>query len=255
MRRFLSKLLGPGAESKPASRPAQLGVERLESRELLAQGWAGITSPGVLTINASNYDDTVQVTSYRSMYSLDRWLYVDITNLGSTTSFGGFAASSVNRIIFNGGAGYDYFRNNTWITTEAHGGGDRDILVGGSGIDYLWGDEGNDDLYGQGGGDWLWGGNGSDWLEGGAGNDILYGESGMDYLFGQDNDDWLDGGYDGTRDYLSGGWGKDRYNLHQYYSWSWWSWSYQTVTEQETIADRDYFLYDYYLDTVQYWVH
>ena len=114
-----------------------------------------------------------------------------------------FAASSVNSIAFNAGAGNDSLNNSTSKPVVADGGDGNDSFVGGSGNDTLYGIGGDDTLIGGDGNDLLRGGSGNDSLDGGAGNDSLLGEgSSFDTLRGGPGNDMLDGGI-GTSDLLS----------------------------------------------------
>jgi Ca2+-binding RTX toxin-like protein len=101
-----------------------------------------------------------------------------------------FDAATVSRIVFNGRAGNDWFKNETDLPAEAHGHGGDDTLIGGTADDDLRGGNGNDQLYGN------------------AGNDKLYGHAGLDHVFGQAGDDWIWTGNDD--DFADGGAGEDR---------------------------------------------
>lgn len=93
----------------------------------------------------------------------------------------------------------------------------EDNLFSGNGNDFLYGGNGNDGLYGQNGNDFLFGGNGSDLLHGYTGNDTLAGGSGDDLINGAGfayNDFTSSQSFgDGDIDVLTGGTGKDTFQL------------------------------------------
>lgn len=70
------------------------------------------------------------------------------------------------------------------VPVTLHGGGGRDILLGGGGADKIMGGPGNDLLSGRGGDDAIFGGPGNDVLKGGRGDDTLHGGPGRDLLNG-----------------------------------------------------------------------
>jgi Ca2+-binding RTX toxin-like protein len=98
-----------------------------------------------------------------------------------------------------------------------------DTLTGTAGRDLICGKGGSDTLYGRGGDDLLIGGYGNDTLDGGSGNDVMKGSSGADnfvdlhgkdHIYGGDGNDPCMNGSDGAAgDALSGGPGKDGYNV------------------------------------------
>jgi Ca2+-binding RTX toxin-like protein len=115
------------------------------------------------------------------------------------TSFGTVAASSVEKIVVNGGSGNDLidlsgvtaasFPGRPSVTVDGKAGNDTitgsglaDSLLGGDGNDLLNGGAGNDSLDGQAGNDTLQAGGGDDWVTGGLGNDLLKGQGGTDTL-------------------------------------------------------------------------
>ncbi|MEZ6094806.1 MAG: DUF5666 domain-containing protein, partial [Pirellulaceae bacterium] len=146
-----------------------------------------------------------------------------------------FSRSSVNEVVFYGGNGDDWFKNNTNVKSRAfghagkdtlvggfnddrlRGGGDDDRMFGNGGNDYLGGDDGNDIIHGQAGNDRIFAGAGTDSVYGengndlialgagndsgigGAGDDSIYGDSGDDYIRGGSGDDTLAGQDDNDR--------------------------------------------------------
>ena len=152
------------SQSRRRDRKVWPALESLEDRKLMA---ASVTlSGGVLKIEGTSQADVAKVT-------------VQGNNLRVTSRSGSetndtvkdFAATRVAKIVFNGYAGSDSFRNSTAVPSVANGGPNNDTLVGGSGHDELFGGDGND---------WLDGGNGDDTLEGGKGTDTLVFSAGRD---------------------------------------------------------------------------
>ncbi|MEO1529513.1 MAG: calcium-binding protein [Planctomycetota bacterium] len=171
----------------------------------------------VVTVNASPEDDDLIVHE-------DTDGSIELTYTSGWTGVvhaRRYKPGTVNKVVFYGNDGADFFQNFATVESEANGGSGRDTLIGGSGPDVLkgddgrdelrgkdgrdqlFGDDGDDDLYGGNGGDFLSGGNGDDLLKagdghdrlsGGAGNDELFGGAGMDGMFGGLGIDELDGG-------------------------------------------------------------
>ena len=172
-------------------------MECLESRELLSAviGYDSATKQVVVTGTAA---DDVATISASDANTID---VIVVTNGVSVQQ--SFAASAVNSIAFNAGAGNDSLTNSTSTPVVADGSDGNDSFVGGSGNDTLYGIGGEDLLVGGDGNDLIRGGSGNDSLDGGDGNDTLLGEgSSFDTLRGGLGDDSLDGGI-GTSDLLS----------------------------------------------------
>jgi Ca2+-binding RTX toxin-like protein len=171
--------------------------EKLEARQVLA-GIAFDPISGVVTITGTEANDI----SIVSMLSDNQ---IRVTLAGHPRK--DLPLADVNRVVFYGLEGDDYFRNDTWIPAEAFGGLGNDTLIGGWGNDILYGEEGDDNLQGRAGNDFLYGGDGDDRLVGGAGDDILLGGFGNDRLFGTSGNNLIFGG-DGD-DLIFGGSGND----------------------------------------------
>jgi len=171
--------------------------EKLEQKQVLA-GIAFDPIDGIVTITGTAANDI-------SIVSLLSDTEVRVTLAGHPRK--DLPLADVNRIVFYGLEGDDYFRNDTWIPSEAFGGPGNDILIGGWGDDILHGEEGNDNLLGRAGNDLLVGGEGDDRLVGGTGDDMLLGGPGNDRLFGTSGNNFLFGG-EGD-DLLFGGDGND----------------------------------------------
>ena len=98
-------------------------------------------------------------------------------------------------------------------------GGSDHYLDGGPGNDIIYGGDGDDETIPiekaapntASGGEGLDGGPGNDTLYGGDGDDQLFGGNGEDVLYGGDGNDIVTDYYDGQRDKLYCGAGKDRY--------------------------------------------
>ena len=115
-------------------------------------------------------------------------------------------------VVREGGPGDDTLIG-TWgsDTLEGKGGNDtlvglagRDGLSGGYGTDHIYGGPGRDGIEGLWGDDMLYGGGGSDELLGDVGADVLYSGAGNDVVVAWD--------FDGKRDWLYCGNGRDRYS-------------------------------------------
>src|SRR5215207_4743109 len=93
------------------------------------------------------------------------------------------------------------------------GGGDSDVLTGGSGSDQLFGQDGNDTLLGKGGTDLLFGGAQNDTLTGGDGDDQAFGQGGNDRAVWNpgDDTDLNEGGVDTDTVEVNGGNGTEQF--------------------------------------------
>lgn len=102
--------------------------------------------------------------------------------------------SSIDRIVFDGFAGDDYFVNDSSFTLQAKGGDGDDTIYGGSNYDSIAGGKGRDRIFGREGNDWLRGHQHNDHIDGGAGHDDISGGGGDDTLIGRSGDDDIIGG-------------------------------------------------------------
>jgi uncharacterized repeat protein (TIGR03803 family) len=148
----------------------------------------GTLSNGVLTVNGTNDDDIITLTS-------------DGTNVTATlngTASQPFPLSSTTSITVNGLAGNDLITIEpsmpSTLGVSVQGGPGDDTITGGPGNDILGGGAGNDSISGGPGDDSIKGGAGDDTLAGGKGNDTLFGSLGNDVLRGGLGDDSLNGG-------------------------------------------------------------
>ncbi len=235
--------------SKQQNTSRSLSMENLEDRRLMA-GSIDLAG-GTLSIDGTDYNDTVIVTQSGNDLNVRFYTYNSDTQAYETTSHAPINANSVSTIRFEGYGGNDYFYNRTGITSIVQGHSGNDTLVGGTGFDYINGGSGNDQmwgdydrnvgsgdsLFGEGGDDVIYGragddiihgdnpfvfsgndrifgGEGNDTMHGNAGNDSLYGENGVDKLFGDAGNDRLDGGDDGVSDQMTGGAGADTFVTH-----------------------------------------
>ena len=85
-------------------------------------------------------------------------------------------------------------------TCVRYGSARRDVIRGTPGDDLIVAGSGNDLVYGGVGNDYVAGGKGHDAIVGGPGRDALAGENGNDVFNTRDR----------NRDYVMGGWGRDR---------------------------------------------
>ena len=196
-----------------------LGVERLESRIVLAAvvGWDRTSR--TLSIVGSEGNDSAEVRRHGAN------VVVSLNSAARRVSRT-VPAAQVSRVVFTGLAGNDTFTNQTGIASLADGGAGDDLLrggngvdqlVGGDGVDQLFGNRGNDVLDGGSGNDAVWGGAGNDQGTGGDGNDRLYGDTGTDSLWGGLDDDQVSGGTGNDamqgeigNDWFDGGTGRDQ---------------------------------------------
>ncbi len=197
------------ATIKRKAKPRGIQIESLEKRELLAASIFYNTSTRVLSITGTAANDSAEVRlSSAGGISVRTW----DSNSQDTKTFG----AGVQKIVFFGREGNDYFRNFTNIPVEAWGGPGNDTLYGGGGHDRLMGESGNDLIFGGAGNDKIWGGDGDDQLVGeegddelmgGSGNDSIWGGTGNDKIWGEAGNDRLMGG--AGNDQISGGTGDD----------------------------------------------
>lgn len=189
-------------------------METLEPRTMLSTS-AGLSSTGVLTVNASNYADTIVIE--RSNTAGDKikvalkysaWLGTVSENWTKS-----FTTSAVKSIVVNALDGDDKVSIASTMTISqpvtVYGGSGNDTIDCrySNGANVLQGDAGNDTFYGGKANDKIIGGDGNDLLEGGDGNDSLYGDAGNDTIRGMGGNDTLSGG--AGNDSLDGGAGND----------------------------------------------
>ena len=120
------------------NRSLDLSFESLEKREMMAGdiSFHDVGGEGVVTITGTNSRDTALVEMDGA-----RRIKVLMNSVSNTKTFD---ASRVDKIVFKGYGGNDYFTNDTSINTEAYGHWGDDTIVGGSGNDYLSGGSGKD---------------------------------------------------------------------------------------------------------------
>ena len=175
------------------NRPLQ--IQSLESKVLLAAD-AFLGGSSDLIIQGDDEANIIRVITHSDQIGV----YLDGVRKD-------FAAIDVQRLVFAGGDGDDFFQNRTDLPLDANGGAGDDMLVGGTADDTLFGDEGNDRLVGGAGTDTLLGGTGADTLEGNEGADFIEGEDGNDSAFGGDGSDAINLGQ--GNDFADGGAGED----------------------------------------------
>jgi Ca2+-binding RTX toxin-like protein len=118
----------------------------------------GDGTPDTVTVNGTNEDDAVVISSSSNT--------VSVIGLVATVTIDG-AESSNDRLIVNAAAGDDVIDASglaVVIGLTSNGGDNDDVLIGGDGADTLLGGNGDDVLIGNGG---------VDILDGGAGDNIL----------------------------------------------------------------------------------
>lgn len=151
---------------------------------------------GTLNVTATNSaGETLRITKGSSGETL-------LNGIAIRTNGTTIAASKVNRLMIDGGAGADVIDLNGITDTSF-----AKLNAATPGRIQVFGQGGNDTLIGSVLADQLNGGDGLDHLRAGSGNDLLDGGTGRDLLFGDAGDDSLGGGDD--RDILVGGAGRD----------------------------------------------
>ena len=191
-------------------RPTKLGAQQLEKRELLAALIGYDARRATVTITGSGLADAAEVSQLPSgQYQVKTW--------DARSQAAQLLPNGLRKIVFYGGDGNDWFKNDTAVPVEAWGGLGDDTLVGGSGNDWLEGQAGNDTLFGGAGNDRLYGWTGDDNLNGGDGDDYIHGWEGADIIFGGNGNDSLWGGLgndqicgDADNDHIEGQEGDDR---------------------------------------------
>ena len=174
----------------------ELSYQQYESRCLLA-GIVFDSLAGEVLIGGTQQNDRAVVTQDGNS--------VTVTQEGFETRT--FNQSDVQRIVFVGLGGDDYFENQSAIRSFAYGQNGNDQLIGGSNDDHLIGNGGNDIITGNAGNDYLVAGNGDDQVSGNAGNDRFLGVRGFNELDGGDGDDTIYGGIE--TDVITGGSGQN----------------------------------------------
>lgn len=179
-------------------------LEPLENRRL----YSTVTlASGVLTVTGTSSDDWIQIGK---TVSGD----IRVTENGSQTQLGVFAAASVAKVIVNGLGGNDNVAVHVHANKQVaiNGGAGHDTLIGGDSKDTITGGLGNDNIIGNNNDDSLLGGEGNDTIKGSSGQDSMYGQGGndeftTDFNTGPNPPPVIDG-----NDVLSGGSGIDLAN-------------------------------------------
>jgi Ca2+-binding RTX toxin-like protein len=214
MFRTLKNLVAPTTAKARTNvrKTTRLGVEALERRHQPSVTMTLGVQNGLSTLflTGSNRSDSCFVSTVRDAAGVLKVQVLSSTKGEPITAMriDTVNASAVRQIVFHGGAGDDYFVNQTAIPCIAYGDDGDDTLIGGSGNDVLLGGAGNDVLNGGDGNDILYGGDGNDRLFGGKGADVLYDGAGNDYLNGAS---MIPADNDGSRDLLYGQAGNDTF--------------------------------------------
>ncbi len=162
--------------------------------------WAAVLTPGVLTIQGNELDNSlavdqrtdgnwsVRVTTRLGGMTTATSYFVDPVNSPHPNSLNPFS-TGIRRINARGGAGDDEIRVSSTLDVPlyAYGGLGNDLLQGGAASDHLYGQSGDDILVGRAGDDELWG----DSPFQAAGRDLLIGGIGSDTLRGGPDEDIL----------------------------------------------------------------
>ena len=173
----------------------QVGIERLENRNLLAVTASFSPNSGLLSVLGDAFDNNIEI----SRADDGRILVNDseVAIVGGTPT-----VNNTNIILAVGVDGDDNI-----VFNEANGalpgafllgGSGNDVLIGGASVDFIFGGSGNDFLRGRGNDDRLFGGDGNDTQLGDRGNDLVNGQAGRDLLIWNNGDgsDLMEGGDD-----------------------------------------------------------
>jgi Ca2+-binding RTX toxin-like protein len=248
MFRVLKSLLGVPSQParrkrrKPASRRRLLGLETLETRDLMAVGvinlaatqqlqpvaltsanvaviqQSEVVAPKAVTISIENHDlvirgtdgpDDVKVSYQDGKFVVTVTTLVNDRAIPTSTNW----RPTGGDVFFYGYKGNDVFSTAFdvagYLRVNADGGDGSDNLAGSWGMDNLKGGNGDDTLKGHGSHDIIDGGNGTDDIDGGDGNDTIW--CGADFApngaIGGPGSDTITGGY--GPDTLCGGSGND----------------------------------------------
>ncbi len=130
-------------------------LESLEGRSLMVADLlpapivSQIDAAGNLAIVGTAGNDVVRVSE--AVFSDVKWVNVEAN--GRTQWFPQ-SQIKTGAVVFSGGLGNDYFRNDgNSLQTVTFGGAGNDILIGGNQNDQLVRGEGDDQLFGEGGND------------------------------------------------------------------------------------------------------
>lgn len=136
----------------------------------LVPGGTFLNTKGTMTINASDFDDSITVNIKNGRFRVQM--------NGSTVTF---SPKKVKRLSINSLGGDDVVALGSGVIgVGIDGGAGNDTISGGDNSDNLFGGTGNDKLTGYGGRDSLRGGDGNDTLLGGSSIDTLDGGNGTD---------------------------------------------------------------------------
>lgn len=187
------------------------------------------------------HDAGDQVIEYANQGTDTVWVYID--QVSPSRTLGAYTLPNhVENLRTIGASGKPYYLlegndldnlivinyDSNAVFTYIYGKGGNDTIYGGAttkGVDAIYGGRGNDQIYGRSGRDSLYGNEGNDTLNGGHHDDTLRGGQGWDRLNGDAGNDYLIG-YDranntisrNDRDYLTGGSGRDTFELAQHSS-------------------------------------
>ena len=184
--------LGPFA---PGFTAEPTGVSEIEFEFQPAGGmlFGGSPTPRLVRLGTSganvNGDDDVDVTLLGSPTSFGYFGGAGADDIAATGEFGTGAPATIG-FAAAGGDGADRLVAGTG-TAQLNGLGGNDLVIGGPARDFVSGDAGNDRVSGLGGSDDVHGGGGKDRLLGGPSKDFLDGGAGRDRCVGGPGRDFL----------------------------------------------------------------
>ena len=182
----LNRSCRPAKRRQPRTSSGWAQLETLEGRSLPTAAMIATFANGVLHIEGTAANDTINVQQTNQQISV-KGLSILVNGQAKSS----ISSADVKKIEVNGGSGNDTIslvaargQQAILIPTVLNGGVGNDTINGGEAADLIQGVDGNDVLMGNGGNDSLVGGLGNDTLDGGNNDDTLQGGQGNDSLTG-----------------------------------------------------------------------
>ena len=134
--------------AKRTQRKTQLGVQKLETRKLMAGDVAMIDN--VVSLTGTELNDVAEIYTEGDSVNVRLTTY-DTQGALVSEQIDSFARAEIDAIIFQAGDGDDVFINDTDIDSITRSGGGNDTVIGGEGNDILAAGTGDDLILGGGG--------------------------------------------------------------------------------------------------------
>ena len=201
---------GPAARRLAAGAVLAVGMAAGTSGTAHAATTATFSAGGVLSVSGDSAANSITISRDAAGKIL--------VNGGAIAITGGTPTVANTTLIQAFGlAGNDVITlsetNGALPRASLFGGGDNDVLTGGSGADQIFGQAGNDTLLGKGGVDLLFGGSENDTITGGDADDQAFGQGGNDRMIWNpgDDTDLNEGGTDTDTVEVNGGNGDEQF--------------------------------------------